>query len=545
MKILITALSVLILHISITTSQATQQWLQTYDGPGHGYDEATSIWVDAAGNSYVTGESTGSGTRLDMTVIKYNIDGVMQWSQRYNGTGNLDDHGYLCKSDAQGNVYVSGSSTGIASGLDYLIIKYNSQGIQQWVYRYNGPGNSTDEIYSFQVSASGNVYLTGYSHGVGTGDDVCTIKLNPNGDTLWVRRYNGSENNDDFGNAIQIDAQGNCYVTGAATTSTDLDFLTIKYDANGNQVWAVLFDGPAHGVDFPSSNAIDAAGNIYDVGYISTTASGRDYCTIKYNNNGVQQWVSTYNGPGNALDEAFSIVLDGQNNVYITGNSNGGSTGDDYCTIKYNNNGAQQWVARYDGTGRDDYPDWLAVDATGNVYVTGLSLASNNIDDIVTIGYNTNGVQQWVVRYNGTGNAYDSGNSLAVDTHGGVYVAGGSDNALNTDFITIKYNSPIGIQPISTEIPKTFSLSQNYPNPFNPSTRIKFDIPPDGNAYMRSVQLKIYDILGHEVNTVVNESLKPGSYEVTFDGSNLASGMYFYKISAGSFVETKKMMMVK
>ncbi|HEY5124998.1 MAG TPA: T9SS type A sorting domain-containing protein [Ignavibacteria bacterium] len=97
-----------------------------------------------------------------------------------------------------------------------------------------------------------------------------------------------------------------------------------------------------------------------------------------------------------------------------------------------------------------------------------------------------------------------------------------------------------GIQNISTEIPSQFSLSQNYPNPFNPTTVINFQLSVAGQ-----VVLKVYDVMGREVQTLVNESLKPGTYEASFDGSQLTSGVYFYKLSAGDFSETKKMLMVK
>jgi hypothetical protein len=88
-------------------------------------------------------------------------------------------------------------------------------------------------------------------------------------------------------------------------------------------------------------------------------------------------------------------------------------------------------------------------------------------------------------------------------------------------------------------------LMQNYPNPFNPSTKIKFEIPSAGQRYAFDVQMIIYDMLGREVALLVNEELKPGSYSVTFDGSNYASGVYYYTIYAGSFTDTKKMMLVK
>jgi hypothetical protein len=111
----------------------------------------------------------------------------------------------------------------------------------------------------------------------------------------------------------------------------------------------------------------------------------------------------------------------------------------------------------------------------------------------------------------------------------------------------------VGINQINTEIPDKFELSQNYPNPFNPVTKIKFSIPNASLSFGEGlgVGLIIYDALGREVQTLVNENLSPGTYEVDFDGSNLPSGVYFYKLevnehgSGQGFTETKKMVMIK
>jgi len=101
-----------------------------------------------------------------------------------------------------------------------------------------------------------------------------------------------------------------------------------------------------------------------------------------------------------------------------------------------------------------------------------------------------------------------------------------------------------GVQNISTEIPSNYSLSQNFPNPFNPSTKIRFAIPND-NRTTNNVQLIIYDVMGREIQTLVNEKLQAGSYETTFDGSGLTSGVYFYRMVADNFTETKRMLMLK
>jgi len=98
----------------------------------------------------------------------------------------------------------------------------------------------------------------------------------------------------------------------------------------------------------------------------------------------------------------------------------------------------------------------------------------------------------------------------------------------------------IGITPISSEIPRDFSLSQNYPNPFNPTTRIRFGLPDESFT-----KLVLYDLLGREVTILVNEELKPGSYEIQWNASNYPSGIYFYKLITNSFSEAKKMVLIK
>lgn len=120
----------------------------------------------------------------------------------------------------------------------------------------------------------------------------------------------------------------------------------------------------------------------------------------------------------------------------------------------------------------------------------------------------------------------------------------------DSGFLTFKnvtYNPSsqvIGINSISEEIPRTFYLYQNYPNPFNPETKIKFDVTPVNNGNVH-VQLKVYDMLGREAVVLVDQSLKPGTYETALNGSDLAGGVYFYTLTAGNFKQTKKLILIK
>jgi hypothetical protein len=103
----------------------------------------------------------------------------------------------------------------------------------------------------------------------------------------------------------------------------------------------------------------------------------------------------------------------------------------------------------------------------------------------------------------------------------------------------------VGVQSISTEIPESFSLYQNYPNPFNPSTKIKFEVPRVGAQYIEPLQLRVYNSLGQQVAVLVNEQLQPGTYEVEWNAAEYPSGAYFYRLEAGNYAESKKMLMIK
>src|SRR5688572_7222432 len=165
MKKILFVLTILISQFTLLYSQVSQEWIRKYNGPGAGEDAGVKIAVDAAGNIYVTGYSTGSGSGHDYTTIKYNSSGVQQWSARYNGPGNALDEASDIAVDAGGNVYVTGRSAAGANEYtyDYATIKYSPSGAELWVARYNGPVGQQDEATSITLDDEGNVYVTGQS----------------------------------------------------------------------------------------------------------------------------------------------------------------------------------------------------------------------------------------------------------------------------------------------------------------------------------------------------------------------------------------------
>ena len=541
---LILVIVIQVFNIKISSSQIGELWTHRYNGTGDSTDYASSMVVDISGNVYVTGGSLSSGgANFDCVTIKYNSEGMIQWLQTYNGPGDSADFGNSIAVDGLGNVYVTGSSFGSGSNSDYVTIKYNSAGVQQWVQRYNGTGNSSDNAYAIFIDGSLNVYVTGTSLESGNNYDGATIKYNSAGVQQWVQRYSGPGNSTDSPSSITADSSGNVFIAGYSIgIGTSLDCLTIKYNSAGVQQWEQRHNGPGNSADNINSLAVDDSGNVYIAGFRGGSGTGNDCITIKYNTSGVQQWLQTYNGPGNSNDNARSLALDASGNVYITGYSAGVSSGADYTTIKYNSSGVQQWLQTYNGPGNSDEDAYsLVLDALGNVYITGYSPGSGTDVDYATIKYNSQGTQQWLQRYNGPGNSIDDARNVAIDTSGNVYVSGTSIGIASArDYATIKYSQTIGIQTISSEIPSGFSLEQNYPNPFNPVTNIKFSIPKSG-----VVTLKIFDVSGREVSQLINENLSAGSYNYDFNASHLSSGVYFYRISSEGFTDVKKMILVK
>ena len=445
-------LTIFLVLFSLASGQdgPTVEWIAVYNGPGNGEDYISDLAIDPLGNVYVTGPSYGIGTNYDFATIKYDRDGNEIWMKRYNGLGNYWDRAQSIAVDPMGNVYVTGESSVGGTGLDYdyATIKYDKDGNEIWVKSYNGPENYMDCASDLVVDHTGNIYVTGNSHGITTDWDFATIKYDKDGNEIWVARYNGPGNGYDALPVLTVDPVGNIYVTGESLgIGTYSDYATIKYDRDGNEIWVARYNSPSNRTDRSKSIAVDHRGNVFVTGYSPGIGTSRDYTTVKYDRDGNEIWVARYNGPGNFLDYATDIAVDHRGNIFVTGYS-AGTWGDyhsntiyDSVTIKYDRNGKEIWVAKYSGPGNGyDGTHSIAIDPSGNIYVTGMSYGSGTADDTITIKYDRDGKEVWVARHNGPGNGNDFSGSIISDPLGNVYIAGGR-YVIETDFdfLLIKY----------------------------------------------------------------------------------------------------------
>jgi uncharacterized protein (AIM24 family) len=376
--------------------------------------------------------------------------------------------------DAAGNVYVAGHYSGTASfgginitsagNYDVFVAKYNSSGTIQWVRSAGGTG--FDSGTGIALDAAGNVYVTGLYSGTASfggsnitsagNYDVFVAKYNSSGTLQWVRSAGGTSV--DFGRGITLDATGNVYVTGyyagtasfggiSRTSAGNYDVFVAKYNSSGTILWVQSAGGA--GFDEGKGIALDAAGNVHVTGYYQGTASfgginitsagGYDVFVAKYNSSGTILWVRS--AGGTLTDESDGIALDAAGNVYMTGNYQGTANfggisstsvgNSDVFVAKYNSSGTILWVRSAGGIEYDLDGD-IALDAAGNVYVTGhyqgtasfggISSTSAGILDVFVAKYNSSGTIQWVQSAGGI--LTDESHSIALDAAGNVYVTG-------------------------------------------------------------------------------------------------------------------------
>jgi hypothetical protein len=210
-------------------------WSRRYNGPGNERDEVAGLAVDHEGNVIVTGSSVDSLTNLDFTTIKYSAAGEQLWLRRYDGPASSADQAFGIAVDASNNVVVTGSSPDPTADADLATVKYLADGTQSWVMRYNGTAGGFDEARSVAVDAAGNVYVTGSCTNTGTRSDYVTVKYDASGNQQWVETYDGPINRADGAVAIALDNSGGgvCVTGWSAGSGTGTDYATVRYPASG------------------------------------------------------------------------------------------------------------------------------------------------------------------------------------------------------------------------------------------------------------------------------------------------------------------------
>ena len=428
-------------------------WQIDHNGTGNGEDEGTSIGLLASGDIVVTGKSDSDSNPLSsnfdaITICYSSSTGSQSWIKAYTGAAGKDDTGNQLAIDNSGNVLVAGSSQDNISESDALALKYSSTGVENWSKLFAGIGDNTENVNAMTIDAAGNTYLAGYTYSRNNLKDLCVIKLSPIGDTLWVKKYNGSDNGNDEATDIKVDAGGNVYVTGFIKDSlTDFDIITFKMNPSGNFIWMSQYNNnTVNNEDKGFKLEIDGSGNVYVLGNTDSNPLflvNEDILLVKYSSSGVQQWVKQYNGVANLEDDPSDLCYLPSGKIVLTGSTNN-SANDDIVTIAYNTSGTQIWLKTFVGIGGGkDEPAEIEFDNNENLYISGKTSNGLNNDGVL-IKYNSSGTQLWSSIYDNSA-WNDKGTCLDISANGTVYFSGITESPLTSNIFIRSISSSGGI----------------------------------------------------------------------------------------------------
>jgi hypothetical protein len=373
-----------------------------------------------------------------------------------------------------------------------MLVKFNSTGEFQWRKTYGGPDE--DNGTAMLKTSDGGYALVGQTvPSGGVGKNIFLVKVSADGTEQWRNNYGGGNGADGSG-IVQLD-DGNFILAGYTTIGDDFQVYLIKVSSSGSLIWEKNYGGSDY--DIGSSINKTQDGNLLVCGYTASKGAGaRDGYILKIDLDGNLIWDKTY------------------------------------------------------GTERSDQFGGVVETTDGNIIAVGISITRVTQDEQFNSAFivktNSDGTQIWSQIYGGE--LEDNFGEVRITNDGGAICVGTTESfSKSGDIYLVKVGSSGVVSGIVGDVvlPSSFQLEQNYPNPFNPETTIRFSLAGDGSNSSSPVSLKIYDVLGNEVVTLLNEKLSAGTYEVKFDASRMSSGVYFYQLNTDFGKATKKMIVLK
>jgi hypothetical protein len=523
-----------------------------FNGEGDLSETAKAIVADANGNTYAVGNTFEVKQNLNALLVKFDVNGAIVCNYQYRGARQDDDEFETVAMTTNGSVYAAGYTRVVDQSRNMLLVKFDASTCDTvWTWTYDFVGES-DRVESMVLDAAGNVYLTGRSDANPDDQhdnfDIVTFKINSNGGVEWSQRYNGTGNLRDEPRKIILDNAGDVIVTGRAENVHDDDFITIKYNpSTGAPIWASpsFYGGPQTNDDRPNDITVDANNNIFVCGFQQTgsTPSPWDPVAVKYLPSG-GVYTSFYAFVGQHEDEAMKIAADQAGNIYILYKYEVGPGlslhNYDLLLKKFDNNLNEIWTnpVQYDSPIQgDDLAEDMVISPAGDVFLT-----ASTEDNIVLGTTNTN----WI--------------TLGYDPNGGLIFSGNWDGGNNTDdapnAMVIGGTGPnlwvCGNSETSTTSQKDFTVNKYllvtaisepdlsnaanvYPNPFN--TECKLTLKNNST----SSTLVLYDMLG---NSVITPKVFEGK-TVRIEKGNLSAGVYEYRVSSDNTLTARGKLIIK
>ena len=493
-------------------------WTKTWGG-SH-YDWGFSVQETSDKGYIISGETRSFGERNgDIYLIKTDIDGNTIWTKTIGGPNW--DHGRSVRQTSDGGYIITGVTTSFGFGdRDVYLVKTDTNGDVQWTKTFGGP--KEDSSYRIQITDDGGYIITGLTQSFGVGaSDVYLIKTDSNGYTEWEKTYGGTNHEEGF--SVQQTNDGGYIVSGSTFSfgAGDVDAYVIKTDDHGNLSWQQTFGGSSY--DGSRSIIQTSDGGYILTGYAHLAGSSEDLYLIRLAPELKEVGIDIKPG---SCPNPLNVKSKGVLQVAVLGSNNINVKEIDFSTIEL------EGVARIRNSIEDvSTPAASPEDCNsdGPDGFVDLCLKFDTQEIVNAIGQVEDGQK---VSLTLTGNLND-----------GTPIEG-------KDFVRIiakgkKRPKLVGHEVSSESLPEHFALFQNYPNPFNPETQISYQIPEDN-----FVSLKIFNSLGQEIRTLVNENQQTGNFSVLWNGRDdfgelVGSGFYFYVLKAGEFRGTKKALLLR
>jgi hypothetical protein len=509
--------------------RAVREWTFIYDGPGHNIDLPADATLDRQGNLYITGRSGGVGSSQDIATIRISASGQEVLVLRYNSVNNSWDEGNSVAVDSNGNMFVAGTSAVTNIRTEIVLLKYSPAGSVLWKAHYSPDTLSSPTASTVRLDSFGNIYLGGTMNG-----RFLILKYNAAGNLIRSSTFGDDSTSHSFSSFQILDnerlvlAGSRSYWAGGDLPSVELAVMVA--DTQGNLQWKNHLG--AQGV---KKLQVDNEGNIILITH-------GDGTTAKYSKDGQLLWFRNPLNSDPSIMILTGLAIDSQNRI-IVGGYDCAIACFHYAVMKYDTDGNVIWRRIYSSADTvRDFSLNLTVDHKDNIYLTGNSALSYSEDKCISLRFDSSGTLIWDAVYATAPGAIDIGELILVDDSGHVYIAGSSATSAGWDYLAIKYRQDFqtSVRELGDPFPSGYGLAQNFPNPFNPKTTITYAIPR-----AQPVSLRVYDLLGQEIATLAAGDQQAGVHSVEFDAGCLASGVYFYRLSTGTFTETKKLVVLR
>ncbi|MCD6017539.1 MAG: hypothetical protein K0S53_660 [Bacteroidetes bacterium] len=374
--------------LSKKNSLGVTLWTKQINGSADSYDFGSGLLITSTGDVYITGAITNNTTTLapELILRKYNSSGTQQFSNTFsNGYGDVGTD--IIINTTYNYVIVSGATYDNMGQSDMLVVVYDTGGGFQWnnTYDYNGLNDGAYKVttrtnlltITGPVTQSANNYkLASKSYNVSSGFPSGTV-------TVGATATSSVEIISD----LVTDAAGNMYICGATQQNPGqgYDYYLAKVTPSLTISWEQTYNGSDNLDDQAKSVKVDASGNVYITGFVTSSTTGKDIKTIKYNSSGVVQWSVTVNSITNGNDEAFDMEIDASSNLYVTGTIENDVDMGDYYTVKYSSSGTKIWDIKNDGRHLFDCATNVALDSLQNVIITGQSETTPGVYNYLTM----------------------------------------------------------------------------------------------------------------------------------------------------------------